>query len=233
MFSFNSFVRYSELDCYEKLNIYGILNYFQDCSTRQSENLGVGLNALHDENLVWVLSTWQIDVFRYPKLNENIVIGTFPYDFKGYFGRRNFIMKDEAGNTLAMADTMWTLLNYKEGKPSRITPSIASTYPTEEKLDMDYIKGKINIPDTLTKKDPITVKKHHLDANWHVNNGKYVEMILDEIEMQDFKRLRVEYRKQTRLSDVLTPYIYEDSQRILAVMKDAEDAVCTVLEFTK
>ena len=233
MFTFDSIVRYSEVDYREKLNILGVLNYFQDCSTLQSESLGAGVKTLHEINLVWVISTWQIEVLRYPELGEKITIGTFPYKFKGFFGMRNFLIKDEKGDMIAMADTLWTLLNYKEGKPARVTEDILKGFEMEEQLPMENIKGRIQIPEDMKQLDPITVRMRHLDANMHVNNGKYVEMIMDELKVTDPGRLRVEYRKQERLDEILTPYIYDDMDRTVAVIKDSEGETSTVMEFTR
>ena len=48
-----------------------------------------------------MLSAWQICVNRYPHLSERIVIGTAPYDFKGFIGYRNFVMKTKEGEVLS------------------------------------------------------------------------------------------------------------------------------------
>ena len=74
MYTFQSKVRYSELDPERKLSIASIVDYFQDCSTFHSEQLGVGIDYLEERSLVWVMSYWQIVIDRYPKLlmNSNI-----------------------------------------------------------------------------------------------------------------------------------------------------------------
>ena len=95
MYTFQSRVRYSELDPERKLSIASIVDYFQDCSTFHSEQLGVGLDYLEERDMLWVMSYWQIVIDRYPKLCDNITIGTFPYEFKGFMGYRNFFIKDE------------------------------------------------------------------------------------------------------------------------------------------
>ena len=48
MYTFQSRVRYSELDPERKLSIASIVDYFQDCSTFHSEQLGVGLDYMGD-----------------------------------------------------------------------------------------------------------------------------------------------------------------------------------------
>ena len=42
------------------------LNYFQDCSTFQSEDLGIGVEYLRKMERVWVVSFWQVDINKYP-----------------------------------------------------------------------------------------------------------------------------------------------------------------------
>ena len=72
MYSFKSRVRYSEVGEDKKLSLNSIINYFQDCSTFQSEELNNGLERLEKLHRVWVLSSWQIVIERYPDLCEEI-----------------------------------------------------------------------------------------------------------------------------------------------------------------
>ena len=46
MYSFDSRVRYSEVDQNQELTTTGIINYLQDCSTFQSEDLHLGIDYL-------------------------------------------------------------------------------------------------------------------------------------------------------------------------------------------
>lgn len=101
MYGFDSRVRYSEVDDREKMTLASVLNYFQDCSTFHSEDLGVGISYLDSIGSLWVLSYWQIDIMRYPSVCEKIRISTFPYEFKGFLGYRNFLMQDETGKNIA------------------------------------------------------------------------------------------------------------------------------------
>ena len=62
------------------------------CSTFHSEDIGLGVDYFNGLHQVWLLSAWQICVNRYPHLCERIVIGTAPYDFKG-FGTYSMAMR--------------------------------------------------------------------------------------------------------------------------------------------
>ena len=60
MYQFHSRVRYSETDEYGRLSVTGIINYLQDCSTFQSEDIGRGVSWLKSRNRAWWLTSWQI-----------------------------------------------------------------------------------------------------------------------------------------------------------------------------
>ena len=71
-YSFESRVRFSEIGEDGCLTLPGVLDYFQDCCTFESEQTGVGMEVLKEQKRAWVLSAWQVIVKRYPKLGENI-----------------------------------------------------------------------------------------------------------------------------------------------------------------
>ena len=116
-YSFKGRVRYSEIGEDGCLTLPGIQNYYQDCCTFQSENIGQGMKALEERQRAWVLSSWQIVVNRYPGLGETIVASTAPYGFKGFLGMRNFTLKTEDGELLSYANSIWTNIISK-GTPS-------------------------------------------------------------------------------------------------------------------
>lgn len=90
-------IRYSEVDGERKLTIPNLVNYFQDCSTFQSEELGVGCEYMEEHQKAWVLSFWQIVIERRPKLGEEVTVETFAIGFDGLYGTRNFVMTDAKG----------------------------------------------------------------------------------------------------------------------------------------
>ncbi|MDE7222825.1 MAG: acyl-[acyl-carrier-protein] thioesterase [Acetatifactor sp.] len=234
MYTFKSQIRYSECDSQAKLTLAALLNYFQDCSTFQSEALGVGGEYLTENNLVWVLSSWQIVVNRYPGLCEEVETGTFPYGFKGCFGYRNFLMMTRDGEILAQANSLWTLLNLQQQTMAHPTEKMKQVYALEEKLSMDYAPRKITVPDGGIYEEPIIVKKHHLDTNNHVNNGQFVDMAMNSLAA-DFAigQMRAEYRKQAHLGDELKPYVVRTPGLCIVSLQNPEGTPYAVVEFAE
>ncbi len=233
MYTFDSRIRYSETDSEGKLTLASLINYFQDCSTFHAEDVGLGIAYLKERSLVWVLSSWQIVVERYPELGERVTIGTQPYDLRGFLGYRNFWMLDEKGGYVAKANTLWSLLDTGKGKPSSIPEGMAETYGIGPRLEMEYAPRKIVIPGGGEDREPITVKKHHLDTNHHVNNQQFVDMAMDFLpEGVAVKQLRAEYKKQAFLDDILQPYVAEEEEKVVVSLKDPAGAPYAVVEFS-
>lgn len=237
MYSFESRIRYSETDSEGNLSLEGLLDYFQDCSTFHSEDLGLGVEYLKENKMVWVLSSWQIVVERFPKLAEKVNVGTFPYDFKGCFGYRNFFMTDEKGTYLAKANTMWTLLDTERFKPLHPNALMLEKYALEERLPMDYAGRKIVLPAESEAQEPITVRKQHLDTNHHVNNVQYVRMAMEFLpEDFDIFQMRAEYKKQALLHDVLVPRVVcekeeNGQERWIISLQDMQGGIFVNVEF--
>jgi acyl-ACP thioesterase len=234
MYTFDGRIRYSECDSEGRLTLTSLLNYFQDCSTFQSEDLGVGVTFLKERHLVWVLASWHIVMYQTPYLLDEVEIGTFPYAFKGFLGSRNFFMKSKKGGYLAKADSLWTLIHTDTGKPTRIPEDVLLAYHTEQKLLMDYQPRKILVPEGGILKETIEIKKHHLDTNKHVNNGQYIDMataFLPEQFIPD--SLRAEYKKQAWLDDILYPYVYEGESKYWISLRDTKGVPYCNVEFSR
>ena len=183
-YSFSGRVRYSEIGENGLLTLPGILNYFQDCSTFQSEEVGLGIDILKEWKRIWVLSAWQVVVDRYPYMGERIKTSTWAYGFRGFMGLRNFTMETEGGERLAYANTFWTYIDAENGLPVRLEAKDTDAYrgkdgKMESKLDMEYAPRKIVLPEDYEQQDSFAVQKHHLDTNHHVNNCQYIRMAAD------------------------------------------------------
>lgn len=212
-YSFESYVRYSEIGEDRKLTLNSVINYFQDCSTFHSEHAGVGIDYLSEKKKVWVLSSWQIIVERYPKLCEKIKITTWPYAFKRFLGSRNFTMEDERGQVVAYANSLWTYLDLETGMPAPVSEEQIQAYSLDEKFPMEYAPRKIAVPKDCREYEKFPVRPHHLDTNHHVNNGQYIMMAMEYVP-QDFTvyQMRAEYKGQAVLGDRILPKVKKEKE---------------------
>lgn len=232
MFTFDSKVRYSEIDENKHLSLQNLLNYFQDCSVFHSHSLGRGMNALEDYHYAWVLSSWQVCINRLPQIGEEIQTSTWPYEFRGFYGGRNFQMKTKAGELLAYANSLWTFLDMEKGLPVKIIPEEASAYPLEPKMEMDYAPRKIALPKDLETVEQFTIKRHHLDTNHHVNNARYIQFAMNCIPKDVIiKQLRAEYKMQAMLGDTVISKVAYGDDKYTVVLCNEADKIYAIAEF--
>ena len=239
MYTFDSRIRYSETDENKRLTLISLIDYFQDCSTFQSEDLGVGLSYTDALGAAWILNFWQIDIERLPMLGERVVTGTQPYAFKGFIGLRNFMMRTAEGEMLARAASVWSLMDLKNLRPVRPTDRMIEQYAVADPFDMEYEPRKIPLPETdcpdLIRLAPVRVQPEHLDTSHHVNNARYAAFTVTAAEEAGISvpmdRYCIEYKKQARLDDVIWPVVRKDADgTVTAALMDepwpdsAEDA---------
>lgn len=232
-YQFTGRVRYSEVGEDRKLTLPGLINYFQDCSTFQSEDLDVGLEKLGRRKKAWILASWQIRIGRLPALGETITVQTWPYNFKGFYGERNFRILDPDGRTLAGAASMWIYLDLETGHPSRVDEDIFQAYEMEEALPLGPFSRKIPMPKESAQRDSFPVMRSHLDTNHHVNNGQYILMAEEYLpEGFEVEQIRVEYRKAAVLHDVILPMVCTEPGRCTVSLCAEDRKPYAVLEFS-
>lgn len=234
MFSFTSKIRFSETDSKEQLALPSIINYFQDCSEFHSQSVGSGAGSLGQ--YAWILNAWQIVIKRFPRRNETIQICTKPHKFKGIEGHRNFLLKDEQGEILVYANSIWTYFDMQQMHPARITQDQFDCYTLEEPLDMEYAPRKISLKDieddSFTAAYKTIVQRSQLDMFGHMNNCQYVSIAYDCLpEDYTIHQVRVEYKKSALLHDEIFVKYAVTGERILVLLTNAVGENFAVVEF--
>lgn len=208
MYTFDSRIRYSETDETGALSLLGVINYLQDCSTFQSEDIGLGVEYLEEKKRAWLLSSWRIVIDRYPVLGERIKIGTWATSSKGIYGYRDFVIMDLVGNYLVRAESIWFFCDTEKMVPVRVMPEDVAAYGNEEALGLGKAPRKILIPEEYEEGIPVTIAAHHLDTNHHVNNAQYVDIAREAVPCTKMvKGIRADYKKAAVLGEVLVPRV--------------------------
>lgn len=237
MYSFQTRVRYSETGANAHLTPCHIIDYFQDCTNFDTLSKLDNYNFFKENQ--WILASWQIVVNRYPAIGEELTVSTWAHSFKGIQGDRNFTLKDDHGNILAYANSIWTYFNLKEKRPARITEEDLKIYTIEPAFDMEYASRKINIrsiKDQFVHCGTSNVTISQIDTNHHMNNCEYVRVALNHAPIELIpKQIRVEYKSSAMLGDTIEIYqaTYKTDASTYHVfsLRDADDNIYANIEF--
>lgn len=73
--------------------------------------------------------------------------------------------------------------------------------------------------------------QEHLDTNHHVNNGQYVRMALAYMpERMDIATIKVEYRRQALLGDLIVPRVKSEDGKHLVALCGVDEKPYAVIE---
>ena len=99
---------------------------------------------------------------------------------------------------------------------------------------MEECSRKIRVPEGQETKDALQVCRYHLDVNRHVNNGQYIRMAEEYLPAGfEPKRLRVEYRKQAKLHDMIVPMVHEEQDAIVVSLCDEQASPYAIIEYSR
>lgn len=231
-YSFESKVRFSEIGEDGHMTLNSILNYYQDSSNFHSEEAGLGIRRLTEKKRVWILSSWQICVDRYPVMGEPIVVSTWAYDFKGFYGYRNFTLHTGGGELLSYANSLWIYMNTETKSPAKVDPAEAKGYGLEEKFPMEYASRKVPVPEGGIQMEPFVIHRHQLDVNHHVNNGQYIQMAMDYLPAGfTVRQMRAEYKKQAVLNSIIVPEVFREQDRYTIALCDRDGSPYAAAQF--
>ena len=195
MYTFETNIRFSEVDETARLSIPAIVDLLQDCSTFHSDSLGMGPAHAAATGRAWMISGWEIEVLRRPRFNERVRVATWATGFKGIRATRDFAIHEaggEAGGSampsgtpLVYATSNWFMFDTNLGAPIRLPQEEVAPYlpDLEDKpLGMPPVSRHIVTGVEAQSATPVTITGAHLDTNHHVNNAQYVSLALGALE---------------------------------------------------
>lgn len=197
-------------DRYGRMNIQDLMNVFIELSGEQTVKLK--LPDISELGLRWIVTQYNIQINRMPKVSEKIKIRTFIEEHNRIFTYREFELYDEQGNLLVHVLTVFALMNEKR-KLARIPSDLAKGIGSKEskrirRLDRPEIP-KIN---ENTRKKNYQVGYFDIDSNFHANNSMYFVWMLDALgdeflSRHDMIRGNVVYEKEIYMEEEVASYL--------------------------
>lgn len=200
-------VAVSDADCKGRLKPSAILQYLQDVATDHAEILGVGFGAMFAKNMIWVQTSVQVEILKYPKIGQQITVSTFPFKPGLVECERDYYVFDAEGNEILRAASFWCVLDSETRKIQRsksyfnfadelYRPDPAFSAPNK----------KVQLPSEMDVVYDSAVRYSQLDRNGHVNNARYGDFALDSFDgaclnQNDIAAFDIVFMHELRLGD--------------------------------
>ena len=191
-------LRTSDFDCRKNLLPGAVLDIFQEIAGLHSEALGVGIEDMQKNELMWVLVKVRYKVLKEPKLHQRVLVKTWPLPPDRISYRREYEILDEEGNTLILGSSEWVTVHSTR---RRIMPTKAIYNLSDEefctRLCFEEKCEKIKPFDALGNGFEISPRYCDIDLNGHVNNTKYANFVVDALSPErPIKTFQIDYHKE-------------------------------------
>ena len=232
--SVKSRIKLSDMNLNSELKFGSMIDLIQDCINHQSESAGLGVKHQISTKKSWILSSWYIEIEGQFEYDEEVVISTWPYEFKGVCGRRNATIArvGSENECIIKVDSLWAVYDMEQGRLTRVPDEDARLYSGEEPLEMNYQRKKILKGNSYEKKDSFTVRKYQMDFNRHMNNAWYIKIAEEYVEKNSrVKAVRAEYKKAALLGETINSYVSYEEDRVVVELRNDTDEVFAIMEF--
>ena len=168
----------NDVDKSFRLKVAAVFRYFQDVALLATESLGVDSISLSKRNIDWVITRMTVEVKRLPKCDEVIYVHTYPGKDMAMLYPRYFFITDAKGEVIIKSASIWALIDNASRKVI-VDRDVISKLPPESFDEQLPLPDKITIPENLRFIEKRTIHYSDLDFNSHMNNVRYVELLMD------------------------------------------------------
>ena len=162
-----------------------IMGYFQDIATEHAALLGLGMSDMLARKLGWVMIRMSFKVLKSPDIGEVLTIQTFPEKPKAVDVNRGYYIYNQAGEMVICGSSKWCALDMETQKLQRCAAlferfDAADYIPHEPFEDANgKIEALADCGAPIEGPYLFTVQVTDLDLNFHMNNARYGDVLLN------------------------------------------------------
>ena len=228
-------VRAYEVGPDQRLTIASLCNYLQEVAGNHAHALGVSL--LQQPGMTWMLNRLHVRPIRMPAWQDDVYVDTWPSGHNGLLAWREFVVRDTAGELLAVGSSAWLMIDIARRRPVRLAASIdAIPLPDLPRPIADPFP-KLAPPEAPVHHAAFEVYAGDLDQNGHANNVSFVGWAINTLPVESpaLGSFEIDFRAEARRGDRVVSEACEaeggilhalyrlegDARRLLAVARSS------------
>lgn len=217
-----------------------LLVAMENIACAYSANVGYGARDIEKKKRAWILLQWKIQVLKRPFYNEKIEVITWSRNIDKLFAYRDYEIRYENGELLAIGTSKWLLMDTERKRPVRITEDVMKLYEGENKSVFEKNEDKIQYDENrlkTVKYQPYTLFRRDFDMHGHMHNINYLDMVYevlpqDVYDTVDFRTVHIEYKKQI-LPDTIVHCKYYKEGFTHYVIVESDEGIHSIIVLTE
>lgn len=198
-------VRSYEADPGGLASIQTICNYLQEAASNHAAELGVSIEQLTSQNLIWMLARLQVEVDSYPSWRDEVTVETWPSGADRLYATRDFLV-NKGDRLVARGTSAWILVDAKRRRPIRLPEFITQIERPERERSLEDRPAKLPDPADSAGELPVCVRFSDQDLIGHVNNVLYVDWAVESVPLiktHVVRALEAQFRAEARYGDAV------------------------------
>ena len=179
----------NDVDYRFNLKPANLFRFFQDIALKATEEVGADSISLSKRGIDWVITRMDVDIKHLPHCNEKITVCTYPGKDLAMLYPRYFYILYRNNEIIVRSSSIWALIDAK-------TRKVIVDKDTIKRLPGEHQDFELPLPSKIASsenKELIETRTIHysdLDFNCHMNNVRYVELLMDTHDFEFYKNHR-------------------------------------------
>lgn len=203
-----------------------------DVATEHADKLGVGFRELQSNDNSWVLSRVTFELNRFPRMFETYTLTTWIEGFNRLFSERNFEIRSADGEIIGYVRSIWVAINSSTRRPADLSQFAHLAETVADRPCPIEKQSKIRIPaQTPQIVNSYTFRVSDIDLNRHVNSTRYIELILNQLELADYdenylQRFEIEYKQEALYGNTVEVTSTQTDNGFVTAITHEGDTIC-------
>lgn len=181
-----------DVDAFGIVAVPALTGFLMEAATLHANRLGVGLEALMEKGLTWVLARQRLELPVATRLGDVLEVETWPTGVDRLAALRDLVARRQDGVEVARASTQWFVLDKASRRPMRPDAVLDARFPRERTPSIvELPAGKLPELRTWDFQKRFHVRYQDIDVNLHANNGSYVAWALEAIPLDVWQTSRL------------------------------------------
>lgn len=225
-FGYDTAIEFYDVDVKHRMRLSSLLRLFARLAGEDYTDRGMSHVFLREHGYIFLVSKVAYKIYRMPRLEEKVKVGTWVIGTKGARFLRGYEMLSESGEKLISAESVWICVDTDDRKIIR-----PKEFPWQTQC---YDNGEIPVACQNIKSDNLTLRQDYklrftdIDGNGHLNNAIYGDIIANALTDEELEKevdeLYLNYSHEAYLGETLS--IYRDDSEGTVLIAKVGDRPC-------
>lgn len=225
-FGYDTEVEFYDVDVKHRMRLSSLLRLFARLAGEDYTDRGMSHVFLREMGFVFLVSKVAYKIYRMPKLEEKVKVGTWVIGTKGARFLRGYEMLSQNGEKLVSAESVWVCVDTTDRKIVR-----PKEFPWQTEC---FDNGELPIKCENIKSEELKQWQNYklrftdIDGNGHLNNAIYGDIISNALTADELEReideLYLNYSHEAYLDETLT--LYRDNCKDTVIIAKVGERPC-------